>query len=1142
MMMTKNQENKLNSVNGTEPEQGGSSLGRCPVVEQHRPGRQSATVQKQTSSKNKRTKWSIDDNKEIMFCYYKSEPKKFDYLKRLYKIWQKRNNKPEVTKDILSDRARWIIRTNYFTKIQLDEIQESTSILQRQTETILETNPNTVTENPEYEANTAKHSNENAHVTFGPSSQQTDPILDCDTEILDKLRCNFEFMKHNDMTIPNMKQITSRKWFKRTVNEVNKAIKNIPTNNISETMNLIKAAIKTTAELTGLELTTNKTRKLQNNIPPWKQRIENTITLKRRDLSQLTELDQKRLKNGKTIEFLTKRYQLHTTDIHETIEIIKQEITALKTKVERYSTRCKFYRHNKLFETNQKRFYDEISGKAQNQENEIPEKDKVMDFWSKIWQNQSKHNDKAEWIKDTIKEYQHVEKQEDLKIEHNMVKKSARKMKNWKAAGADGIQGFWIKNLTNLHKRMATQLQHVLDGNLPEWMCFGRTTLILKDVNQPLNVANYRPITCLPTIWKLLTSIISDKIYEHLESYNLIPWQQKGCKKKSYGTKDQLLIDKLIMKHAKNNKRKLRMVWIDYKKAYDSVPHSWIIKCLKMMGVADNIIIFLEMSMKFWKTVLTINSIGIGVVLIKCGIFQGDSLSPILFIICLIPLSAILGMNKMGYKLDLNTIVNHLLYMDDLKLYAKNDKEIDALTNTVRIFSADINMEFGFKKCAKVTINRGKLEKGKGIPILDKEIKNLDIEEDYKYLGLLETNQFCTKQIKTKAKETYKKRLRNILKSKLHGRNQITAINTFALPVLTYPAGIIKFTKEELKEMDTMTRKNLTMYGSLHPRSDVDRLYVAREKGGRGLLSIEDSIRKVENDIAEYLDKTEEPILKLTKEITINKEPIPKSINKKEVEKRRETNWKEKKLHGIWHKHINEYDPKTNCWLQKSNLKPATESLILAAQDQALRTNWYDSNILKTSDEQHCRRCKAYPETIAHIVSGCPELAQGVYLKRHNAVASYLHWMICGNERLERQAHWYDHEPKKVLENEKVKVLYDFTIRTDKKIEHRKPDIVVVNKEEQKTTIIDIACPMDHNAKKKELEKINNYNELAFELERLWKTKTKIIPIVIGALGTITDNLQKNLTVLNLKQIEIHQLQKAVLLQTGNILRKHLRI
>ena len=104
-------------------------------------------------------------------------------------------------------------------------------------------------------------------------------------------------------------------------------------------------------------------------------------------------------------------------------------------------------------------------------------------------------------------------------------------------------------------------------------------------------------------------------------------------------------------------------------------------------------------------------------------------------------------------------------------------------------------MEFGLDKCAKVTITRGKVVEGTAIALPDgNEIKNLDLEEQYKYLGLLESDNFETDRIKTKAKDEYKRRLRLILKSKLHGRNQIQAINTYAIPILTYPAGIIKFT------------------------------------------------------------------------------------------------------------------------------------------------------------------------------------------------------------------------------------------------------------------------------------------------------------------------------------------------------------
>ena len=74
----------------------------------------------------------------------------------------------------------------------------------------------------------------------------------------------------------------------------------------------------------------------------------------------------------------------------------------------------------------------------------------------------------------------------------------------------------------------------------------------------------------------------------------------------------------------------------------------------------------------------------------------------------------------------------------------------------------------------------------------------------------------------------YKKCLQAILKSKLNGYNQIKAINTYASPVIHYTAGIIDGTMEELRGLDQMTKKQMNIYKSLHPRSDIDRLYVPR--------------------------------------------------------------------------------------------------------------------------------------------------------------------------------------------------------------------------------------------------------------------------------------------------------------------------
>ena len=86
----------------------------------------------------------------------------------------------------------------------------------------------------------------------------------------------------------------------------------------------------------------------------------------------------------------------------------------------------------------------------------------------------------------------------------------------------------------------------------------------------------------LPTTYKILTSIITERVYKHLDENDLLPKEQKGCRRGSYGCKDQLLINKAIIEDAKKKKKNLSTAWIDYKKAFDSVPHDWILKCLEM--------------------------------------------------------------------------------------------------------------------------------------------------------------------------------------------------------------------------------------------------------------------------------------------------------------------------------------------------------------------------------------------------------------------------------------------------------------------------------------------------------------------------------------------------------------------------------
>ena len=154
--------------------------------------------------------------------------------------------------------------------------------------------------------------------------------------------------------------------------------------------------------------------------------------------------------------------------------------------------------------------------------------------------------------------------------------------------------------------------------------------------------------------------------------------------------------------------------------------------------------------------------------------------------------------------------------MDDLKLHGKSENEIKGLVSTVEVFSQDIGMKFGIKKCGVIIMSRGKFSMDR-IELPSGE-KIREIEEDgYKYLGILEYDRVKEQEMKDKFRNEYFRRAKLILKSKLNGRNKIMALNTWAVSILRYGAGILKWNKNEPQEMDRKTRKFITMNKELHP-------------------------------------------------------------------------------------------------------------------------------------------------------------------------------------------------------------------------------------------------------------------------------------------------------------------------------------
>ena len=145
---------------------------------------------------------------------------------------------------------------------------------------------------------------------------------------------------------------------------------------------------------------------------------------------------------------------------------------------------------------------------------------------------------------------------------YRFTQNDTKEISNRKTRGHDGILGF-----TSIPDRLELEMNKCLQrAHVPEWMTKGSTTLIKKDPSKGTAPNNYRSITCLRMMWKILTAQIIAEIYDSLTSCGLFPDEQKECCKGTRGTAELLHIDRHILNESKTRRKNLAMVWIDCKK------------------------------------------------------------------------------------------------------------------------------------------------------------------------------------------------------------------------------------------------------------------------------------------------------------------------------------------------------------------------------------------------------------------------------------------------------------------------------------------------------------------------------------------------------------------------------------------------
>ena len=385
--------------------------------------------------------------------------------------------------------------------------------------------------------------------------------------------------------------------------------------------------------------------------PSWKRDLENDVKGLRKQISIATSELERIKRKGKTTKkgkknrkYLQEQgVKISSTSLTNFIEGKKAEIrrTAKRRRWKDQQDRSRKW--NRKFKAQPNVIYSQFKKSTQGpQEQSFESITDAEEFWRPMLEEEGTGNPEAEWLKDVAQAMEEAVPEQEvgkINVTEETITEVLKKKKSWYALGPDGICNYWLKKITTLHKPMADASQELLisQEQLPNWLSAGRTTLIPKEGEW--SRANYRPTTCMNTVYKAITTTLFNPVNQHLEEHQLIQRDQRGACEGSNGTLDNLLIDKTVLEDARDHRRNMACAWVDVHKAYDSVDHNLLRVVLQMHKFPVTLINAIMKVVKGTSTRLIADTNtgkeSSSPTHLKKALLQGDSLCPILFAIYL---------------------------------------------------------------------------------------------------------------------------------------------------------------------------------------------------------------------------------------------------------------------------------------------------------------------------------------------------------------------------------------------------------------------------------------------------------------------------------------------------------------------------
>ena len=775
-------------------------------------------------------------------------------------------------------------------------------------------------------------------------------------------------------------------------------------------------------------------------------------------------------------------------------------------------------------------------------EGEKPTTSQTREFWGEVYRRTTV-TESFEELETVLEEIQTTTEEVEYNITEQEIELGLRRLSNWKAAANGDVQNYYIKKMIGMRKQLIRLIKETLMGKIqiPEELT-GADIILIHKGGETNETSNYRPISLIPTITKLATNIMREKITKIIK----LDKTQYANRKGSYGAKEPLLSSKYSeLKHIKN-KQQYWEIFYDIKKAYDTVPHDFLFRTMATHKIPKQMTEAIKNMYTKWKMTMGYGKGEKVEIQLSRGIAQGDALSPLLFTIIINPLARIL--QKIPE-------VRTFIYMDDIKIIATDQQQLAKADNLIQKFFSVLGMELNWKKCGLATHG----------PETHQTIEYPIVNEatPYKYLGVMQTHKTHNTAQRSAVHERIAGKLTQVDEKDIYNAiNTIRIINREILSIVRYNVGPTQFRVADLNKINQTIRKYLKTNKMIAQNACTQRLYMPRDEMGAGL---EDAFEteiielntiilnwrwNMNNERREILGidrhlKTgmQETQRKRMKRFGINikdyEEQVKESEEKKEIKKI--NNWIKREIQKWRKKEIQktkgagrlfylledpEVDKETTAKAWKNQMWSKKQwKTITQLQEMNAWTKIKEaaSAKQKTTDEQHqvvidtnCPLCGGEAETVNHILTNCPR-RRGGYIARHDSAIPHILDALLEREGVKGITGKEIAEAKEVVvetpQGAKLTIKCGKLITSlNPEIQKTKPDIIIIS--EEKIEILDVTIKMEERMKEGWNEKMK-YEELAEDVARQnGVTEWAVTPVVIGVHGLLhkstTEKLRKS--------------------------------